>query len=261
MNARFNAVQSSPFEYLWQTVAYYHSPLVALWLITQRAQEAGDEDMKKIFFDCVRSRLNELISSEVDLTELDHLGQIIKIFFNFDFFVEDVYFQELAALLTSYRSKLQRVGGIEKRNAFDDKLFHVLHAKEKLLLNPVPQGIENLSLPVQRHLASNGAYVEMFACHNEPRIARETQSYIKDTDALARVIDFAKANNKAVNSCLVESLPVELQKFYDLEFDNSSSGKPSESQPKGRTLVSFEELSRHLSPEEIRRMRGGKKHL
>lgn len=175
---RREAARNAPLDSLWVVVVYDKTPLAALWTIAQRMASDASNDLKKIFFDVIKERLNKALL-EVDCArDFELLRQFIASFYYCSFFVEDRYFEDLEALLFMFINQAKRFG--IRVGDFKHRRLHLVRAREKQGRPRAadPKGIERLPLAIQRHLARAGCYLRTFAQHSDNRIAREILKYV-----------------------------------------------------------------------------------
>ncbi|HEV7485248.1 MAG TPA: hypothetical protein VGQ65_06165 [Thermoanaerobaculia bacterium] len=172
---RVAALSHIPVEVLWRTIVSTNIRVSVLWTVAERFRRESD-DANKIFFDCVHARLVREV--EVGGDELASVGRLISHFFQLPLFVQSPYFERLDDLLLNYK----RVSSDMKLPAdiFNNLAVKLRQVREDLG-NPqasMPAGIEELPLPVQRHLASKGRYINSFVMHPNFRIASEIFPFI-----------------------------------------------------------------------------------
>ena len=67
----------------------------------------------------------------------------------------------------------------------------------------IPAGIESLPLPVQRHLASEGMYIDSFVMHPNARIAKETERFVTMAN-VERIIGYRQINEQVLHALLAK---------------------------------------------------------
>jgi hypothetical protein len=154
---------------------------------------SGVTDVKKLLFDCVRSRLSAEIKNGGDQWEKVEL--VLVLFYErFECFAEDRYFEHLEDLMAHYRHRASEAG---KRIEYFASLVGGLLKLKEDLGNPearMPEGIERLPLVVQRHLAREEPHLlDRFVLHPDPRIAIETFAHI-DLNSVTRVLRYRSMN-------------------------------------------------------------------
>ena len=214
---RYEAASVAPLKALWQTVAYYRTPVSSLEVVTKRLDEGESDDLKKIFFDCVHDRLSRGITENKNPVELATIKRILEVFIGFEFFSETPYFMDLDALVSQLQARGSRFGvsfrrDHEKFTAWRKKAAKSLREKVR------PAGLEELPLDVQRHLAREGRHVEWFACHDVERVALETLPYI-DAELAKELGSRSQHGGRPVNSTLLAELGDDLKRAYELGFE------------------------------------------
>jgi hypothetical protein len=172
---RVAALQQVPVEILWRTIVAPNIQVSALWALAQRFRSEGD-DWNKVFFDCIHARIRR----EIQATgrEVDFVSKLLSHFFSQPLFVQSPYFERLDDLLLSFRTSS---AATKIAVELFDKVAVKLKQIHEDLGNPkatIPGGIFSLPLPVQRHLASEGRYMDSFVLHPDPRIAGESFPFI-----------------------------------------------------------------------------------
>ena len=163
---------------LWSVIIHEKVSIPILSIVAQNIDDSEDEDYVKIFFDCIRIRLINELEANNDRKILADIRTIIMIFLGRDFFVETGYFERLDDLLRRFTKKAETLG--IKSGMFNDALrFLEKKRMDKGAPNTrLPDQVRNLPLPVQRRLASELAYLNIFVTHPDYRIAQETLRYI-----------------------------------------------------------------------------------
>jgi hypothetical protein len=172
---RVAALAQIPVEILWRTIASANIRVSALCAVAERFK-GESEDMNKIFFDCVHARLMREV--QAGGKELPSVGKLISHFFQNPLFVQSPYFERLDDLLLSHK---RASNDMNLAADIFDKLAVKLRQIREDRGNPqasIPAGIGALPLPVQRHLASSGRYINSFVLHPDYRIAAETLPFI-----------------------------------------------------------------------------------
>lgn len=184
------ALAKIPVKILWRTIASPGIRVSSLWPVAQRFK-AEPDDLKKIFFDCIHARL--LREVQVNGREFGFVGKLLSLFFADPLFVQSPYFERLDDLLLNVRRS-------SSSGAFAVELFDKLAVKLKQVRedrgNPqasMPAGINSLPLPVQRHLAAEGMYIDSFVMHPDIRIAKETERFVTMAN-VERVIRYRQIN-------------------------------------------------------------------
>jgi len=192
------ALAKIPIEILWRTIASPGIRVSSLWPVAQRFKAESD-DLRKIFFDCIHARL--LREVQIKGRELGFVGKLLSLFFADPLFVQSPYFERLDDLLLNVRRA-------PSSGAFTVELFEKLAVKLRQVRedrgNPqasMPVGINSLPLPVQRHLAAEGMYVDSFVMHPDIRIAKETEQFITMAN-VERIIHYRQINEALFQTLL-----------------------------------------------------------
>lgn len=195
------AATTAPLDGLWSVIAHPASPTTAVHAVSAEVAARGDEDLRKVLFDCIKSRLFLSLGRLSKPDEARLLGEIVQLFFQFDFFIQTRYFEQLISLLQLYRAQARRFG---LDLALLDRHWHRLEIARHKAGNPeatLPQGLDRLPLPIQRHLAREGCYLTYFACHANHLIAREVVHFIH-ADNLERFLRLVEVNRQLLEECL-----------------------------------------------------------
>ena len=264
---RYTAALNAPLESLWQIVVYPRTPMVTILVIAKRLVDKGSADLKKIFFDCVRSRILRVIHEEKGSEEIKYAGEIIDLFFGFELFAESDYFAELEILFKSFKLRSQKLGS---EIDLEGNLRKISEQRKHAggTTSKVPEGVGELPKAVQRHLAREGCYVEIFACSADARIAKETRAYINN-DVLRRIARYCaerraargegetsgEETGVAINEELLAQFSRVEKRFFssELETQRVSFEKESEkSSASGKRETALDrEMRRKLSPREL----------
>lgn len=195
------AATTAPLDALWSVIAHPASPTAAVHAAAAEVAARGDEDLRKVLFDCIKSRLFSSLGRLAQSAEAHLLGEIVHLFFQFDFFIQTRYFEQLVSLLQLYRAQARRFG---LDLALLDRHWHRLEIARHRAGNPeatLPQGLDRLPLPIQRHLAREGCYLTHFACHANHLIAREVVHFIH-ADNLERFLRLNEVNRQLLEEAL-----------------------------------------------------------
>jgi hypothetical protein len=195
------AATTAPLDALWSVIAHPASPTAAVHAVSAEVAARGDEDLRKVLFDCIKSRLFLSLGRLSKPEEARLLGEIVQLFFQFDFFIQTRYFEQLISLLQLYRAQARRFG---LDLALLDRHWHRLEIARHKAGNPeatLPQGLDRLPLPIQRHLAREGCYLTYFACHANHLIAREVVHFIH-ADNLERFLRLIEVNRQLLEEAL-----------------------------------------------------------
>lgn len=192
------ALSKIPVDVLWRTIASPKIRVSALYAVAQRFKIAPD-DTRKIFFDCIHGRLMREV--QTNGREFAFVGKLLSIFFADSLFVQSPYFERLDDLLLNLRRSSS--GGAAAVELFDTIAGKLKQVREDLG-NPqasIPAGIGSLPLPVQRHLAAEGMYIDSFVMHPDVRIAKETERFVTMAN-VERVISYRQINESLLQSLL-----------------------------------------------------------
>lgn len=248
-SVRQRASLDAPLDALWQTVVYRNAPLEVLYFVAHRLVEDKEsgrtkgDDLQRIFFDCINPRLIRAINEEDDAGKVKMVGLVIDELFNFNFFVENPYFRYLEALFSLFHAKAPRLGVRLSAGEVNLNDFRIRQVSNRRL----PEGVMDLPLAIQRHLAKHGAYIELFFCHQDDRIASEVAKYADDEGLIERVVSYCLEQDVVPNRRLFESLPLDKQEAVKNEFDRQTGGDKSG----GKETYWSRWLKRKLSPADI----------
>ena len=205
---RRRSAVAAPLDALWQVLAYPHSPMHALVAIAEVVAESAGDELHKVFYDCVKSRLVTAIAEATDAEDLGVLARFVVLFFRFDFFIQTRYFEQLETMLQLFRAQARRfdlsVGEwtVEDLDRDFQKLEIARHrAGSPEASAPSPATLNQLPLPLQRHLAREGCYPTHFACHPNPLIAREVVHYLH-AENIGRFLDLPELNRQMLEDAL-----------------------------------------------------------
>lgn len=195
------AATTAPLGALWSVIAHPSTPFAAVHAAAAEVAARGDEDLRKVLFDCIKSRLFLGLGRLAKSDDAKILGEVVQLFFQFDFFIQTRYFEQLVSLLHLYRAQARRFG---LDLALLDRHWHRLEIARHKAGNPeatLPQGLDRLPLPIQRHLAREGCYLTYFACHANHLIAREVVHFIH-ADNLERFLRLTDVNRQLLEESL-----------------------------------------------------------
>jgi hypothetical protein len=197
---RQQAASALGLESIWRTIAYPKISVLSLLSACHRFATTEDDDSKKLFFDCVRSRLSRELKEPGP--EWQRVEPLLILFFDkFECFVEDSYFERLEDLVGHFRKVADAHG--QKMEYFDSLMGRLTKAKMELG-NPsakLPASIHRMPLVVQRHLAREGCHVEHFALHPDWRIAGEVLHHVTLTN-IDRLLRYRGINGQLFNQLL-----------------------------------------------------------
>ncbi|MEM8996145.1 MAG: hypothetical protein AAGF23_15265 [Acidobacteriota bacterium] len=195
------AAEIVPLDDLWPVLVYPGSPATGIWAVAREVSRRGDEDLQKVFFDCVKSRLMSALGQVRGVEDLTVLGDFIALFFRFSFFIQTRYFEQLETLLHLFQAQSSRFGASAAKLGRD---LHRLEIERHRAGSPQatdPRALDRLPLPVQRHLAREGCYLTFFACHPNHLIAREVVHYIH-ADNLSRFLKLPELNRQMLEEAM-----------------------------------------------------------
>ncbi len=172
------AVKMSHFS-MWQTIAHPSVPIASLQVIGERVAKAESDDAKKIFFDCIRSRILGAVESFRDRDELAVITKLILLLLDFPFLVETGYFERFDDILEKFldRSRQLRLE-VDYFMSLRQRLESARRDPDAKTASRPPAGITKLPLTIQRRLAAEKHYVQWFVTHPDARIAGETLRHI-----------------------------------------------------------------------------------
>ena len=207
-SVRERAATAAPLDALWRVLAYPHSPIVSLLVIAEVVATSADDDLQKVFYDCVKSRLVTSIAEAEGPEVLNDLARFVLLFFRFDFFIQTRYFEQLESMLQLFRAQARRFDAADDTWSIDtlDRDFQRLEVARHRAGSPEASApsaatLSRLPLALQRHLAREGCYLTHFACHPNPLIAREVVHYLHG-DNLGRFLDLPELNRQMLEEAL-----------------------------------------------------------
>ena len=198
---RHAAAAALPLDDLWQVLVYPHSPLAAMRVIAEQVAERGDDDLCKVLFDCVKSRLMTALGEVADADGLEPLGAFIGLFFSFGFFIQTRYFEQLETLLHLFQAQAGRFGAPAVRLGRELHRLEIARHRAGSPEATEPRTLDRLPLPVQRHLAREGCYLTYFACHPNHLIAREVVHFVH-ADNLSRFLKLPDLNRQMLEDAM-----------------------------------------------------------
>ncbi|MEM6456688.1 MAG: hypothetical protein AAF772_16475, partial [Acidobacteriota bacterium] len=189
-------------ESMWQTIALPMVPISTLVAIGERVTRSRGDEGKKIFFDCVRARLEEAAQSFTTREQLQPLTKLIMLLLDFSFLAETGYFRRFDAILGTFLENAQKAG---LRIDYFENLRKTLDQtyndnKDKPTTAP-PAGVRKLPLILQRRLAGERRYLSWFITHPDPRIASETLRHI-GVNNIERVLRVNELNGSVMKALL-----------------------------------------------------------
>lgn len=172
------ALKMSPFS-MWQAIAHPSVPIASVHAIGERVAKSDSEDAKKIFFDCIRSRVVDAVETFRTRDELSAITKLILLLLDFPFLVETGYFERFDDILEKF---LQRSGQLNLEVEYFVNLRKRLDSAKRdpdaSKSNRPPAGITKLPLTIQRRLAGEKHYLFWFVSHPDPRVATETLRHV-----------------------------------------------------------------------------------
>ncbi|MCP5418108.1 MAG: hypothetical protein H6965_13555 [Chromatiaceae bacterium] len=160
---------------LWKSIAHERTPLDTLLAVAQVSSIKNRPQKMKVFFDCIRQRLQTAIESEASdsTTSIRAIRMLLTLFFNLDFFVETAYFERLDDL---YRLAITNAVFSESSD-FLEAMRSSLASRRLELGEPdtkLPEKLMDYPLPIQRRLAGEVLHFREFIACEDPRIALAT---------------------------------------------------------------------------------------
>jgi len=186
----------------WQAISQPSIPITSIYAIGERINKVENDDAKKIFFDCIRARLEHAVESFRNREEVSSLTKLILLLLDFPFLVESGYFERFDDILGKF---LERASQAKLKVDYFESLRRTLEearakSSEKGPSKP-PAGLKKLPLTLQRRLAGESRYVYWFVSHPDPRIAGETLRHVGLMN-VERVLKMREVN-KAVFTALL----------------------------------------------------------
>ncbi|MEM6793444.1 MAG: hypothetical protein AAF725_05650 [Acidobacteriota bacterium] len=195
------AARCATLNSLWQIVVYPDADLATIYAIAEQVAVRGDQDLHKVFFDCVKARLMAKLGALHSEEELALPLRFVDLFFTFSFFIQTRYFEQLESILQLLLAQSSRFGVPLARL---DRDLHRLEMRRFRAGQPEatdPRSLDRLPLPVQRHLAREGCYLEFFACHGNHLIAREVAPHVTP-DNLPRFLRLRELNRQMLEETM-----------------------------------------------------------
>lgn len=185
----------------WQMIARSHLPLEPLHHIGLRIGRHESVEHQKIFFDCVRGRLDEESRAATTREEIARITRIMMTLIQLDYLVESMYFERFDQLLTSFLGAVERLG---LQVHYFKRIRSQLEAEREKKGRPkgeVPRGLRRLPLTLQKRLAGEPHYLLWFIGHPDPRIALETERHI-GLQQIERVLRVPEINQELLLALL-----------------------------------------------------------
>ncbi len=178
IDVRQAAAHKLALSSVWQTISLPNVPIASLYVIGERIKKEGSEDAEKIFFDCIRARLDHVVESFRSREDVEVLTKLIMVLLDFPFLVETGYFERFDDILRKFLERSQRAGvKVDYFESLRKTLEETRKTADKTPSKP-PAGIKKLPLTIQRRLAGESRYVYWFVSHPDPRIACETLRHV-----------------------------------------------------------------------------------
>ncbi len=174
---RLQAIEQVALGRLWNLLTYPRTPWATVVTIVQRFAKVHLEGHGQICFDCLTSRLARTLNAgSGEDHSLPEIREVLKAFGQFDFSVTTSKFEQLRKLVELY---IDRTGGPARQAEEFWRAGAQGGVPASAQPERMPEILSALPAVVQRHLASEGRYIEHFACHPDYRIARETARFIR----------------------------------------------------------------------------------
>lgn len=183
---------------LWKITTCPYTPMAALSAIAQRIKLGESENLGKVFFDCIRSRLAAAFRSAEPKDDLEDVQRLVLTLVRFDFFIQTSYFRRLEALL---RQLFARTASRDLARRIEDKLERLRFRRERAgRPGDHRPRLDKLPPAVKRYLAKDKLYLPNFSSHPDFRIAGETLRNV-DNQNLRLLLE-----NPAVNGLLLREV-------------------------------------------------------
>ncbi len=186
---------------VWQAISLPNVPIQSLYAIGERVKKEASEDAEKIFFDCIRARLEHAVETFRTRDEVSVVTKLIMVLLDFPFLVETGYFERFDDILRKFLERSQKAGvKVEYFESLRKTLEEARLTADKSPSKP-PAGIKKLPLTIQRRLAGESRYVYWFVSHPDPRIAGETLRHVGLMN-VERVLRLREVNSTVLNALL-----------------------------------------------------------
>ncbi len=186
---------------MWQAISLPNVPIASLYAIGERVKKSESEDAEKIFFDCIRAQLEQLVETFRTREEVSMLTKLIMVLLDFPFLVETGYFERFDDILGKFLERSQKAGlKVEYFESLRKTLEETRKTADKTPSKP-PVGIKKLPLTIQRRLAGESRYVYWFVSHPDQRIACETLRHVGLMN-VERVLRLREVNNAVLMALL-----------------------------------------------------------
>ena len=187
---------------MWQAISHPSIPLASVCAIGERVSKAESDDNKKIFFDCIRSRIADAVESFKTREEFSNLTKLILLLLDFPFLVETGYFERFDEIMETFLARAQKAGlKVDYFENLRKPLEIARQDPENQKAATLPAGIKKLPLTLQRRLAAEPQYVFWFVTHPDARVASETLRHIRLAN-VERVMKMPEVNSTVMASLL-----------------------------------------------------------
>ena len=154
-------------------------------------------DHRKVFFDCTFRSLGAPRSE----LQVQAARKILLRFVTLDFSFEDQYFKRLMKLHHAVEKQGRRLDIVDHEASFRVRFDAFRREKERrgTRKTRLPRGLSTIPLTVQRKLAREGHYLELFIRHPHPKIALEAAPFIKTPGQAEAVLRIRTTNRRLVS--------------------------------------------------------------
>jgi hypothetical protein len=195
------ALQLTPHS-MWQVISHPSIPISSIHAIGERIHKTEGEDTQKIYFDCVRARLEAAVESFRTKEEVTTLTKLVLLLLDLPFLVETGYFERFDDILRKFLERSQKAGlKVEYFENLRNTLEEARSASPEKGPSKPPSGIKKLPLTIQRRLAGESRYVYWFVSHPDPRIASETLRHVGLMN-IERVLRLREVNSSVMLAIL-----------------------------------------------------------
>ncbi len=187
---------------MWQAISHPSIPLASVCAIGERVSKTESDDHKKIFFDCIRSRIADAVDSFKTREEFSNLTKLVLLLLDFPFLVETGYFERFDEIMEAFLARAQKAGlKVDYFENLRKPLEIARQDPENQKAATLPAGIKKLPLTLQRRLAAEPQYVFWFVTHPDARVASETLRHIRLAN-VERVMKMPEVNSTVMASLL-----------------------------------------------------------
>jgi hypothetical protein len=177
-----------------QIIARNRVPVDLIYYIGNRFTNSTKDDYQKIFFDCTRAKICEAITEAKSKESLLRILNLFKLFKEFSFLVETLYFERYDEMLSRFIAKVKQMGMtisyLEDYRTQLDKLRQEKGGPH----GSIPKiDIKRLPPHIRRRLATEVPYVYIFIADRDYRIARETLRHIRQ-DNVKKILQNTEIN-------------------------------------------------------------------